>query len=78
MGEAEYRAKLDYKLCELGVSYSARSAIINAKVKDCEDRAYYNNRSLEDEFERDLEGMESMDSREQMKGLLSRPYNIEL
>lgn len=57
MGEAEYRARLEYKLCELGVSYSARSAIIDAKVKDLEDRAYYNNRSLEEEFEIDLEGI---------------------
>lgn len=57
MDEAEYRARLEYKLCELGVSYSARSAIIEAKVKDCEDRAYYNNRSLEEEFERELEAI---------------------
>ena len=58
MDEAEYRARLEYKLCELGVSYSARSTIIEAKVKDCEDRAYYNNRSLEEEFERDLKQSE--------------------
>ena len=57
MGEAEYRAKLDYILCELGVSYSARSAIIEARVKDLEDRAYYHNRSVEEEFERDIESM---------------------
>lgn len=76
MSEAEYRAKLDFKLCELGLSYSARSAIIEAKVKDCEDRAYYNNRSLEEEFERELEGMDAEDPREQIKGLINRPYNI--
>lgn len=61
MGEAEYRERLEYKLCEMGLSYSTRSAIIDAKVKDCEDRAYYNNRSLEEEFERELEGMELED-----------------
>lgn len=57
MGEAEYRARLEYELCEMGFSYSVRSAIIEAKVKDCEDRAYYNNRSLEEEFERELEAI---------------------
>lgn len=57
MGEAEYRAKMDFILCELGVSYSTRSNIIEAKVKDCEDNAYYHNRSLEEEFERDIESM---------------------
>lgn len=75
MGEAEYRDKLGYKLCELGISYSVRSAIIDAKVKDCEDRAYYNNRSLEEEFERELEGMDAEDPREIMKDLItSRRY----
>lgn len=71
MSEAEYRAKLDYKLCELGLSYSARSDIIEAKVRDCEDRAYYHNRSVEEEFERELEGMEAEDSHETMKRIIS-------
>lgn len=71
MGEAEYRAKLDYKLCELGISYSARSDIIEAKVRDCEDRAYYHSRSVEEEFEREIEGMEAEDSHETMKRLIS-------
>ncbi len=75
MSEAEYRAKLEYKLCELGVSYSTRSAIIEAKIKDLEDRAYYNNRSLEEEFERELEGMDAEDPREIMKDIItSRRY----
>ena len=65
MEEAEYRARLEYKLCELGLSYSARSDIIEAKVKDLEDRAYYNNRSLEEEFERELEAIE--DSHEKIE-----------
>lgn len=60
MEEAEYRARLEYKLCEMGLSYSARSAIIDAKVKDLEDRAYYNNRSLEEEFEREVEISEDL------------------
>lgn len=71
MSEAEYRAKLDYKLCELGLSYSARSAIIEAKIADCEDRAYYHSRSIEEEFERELEGMDDEDSHKTMKRLIS-------
>lgn len=58
MDEAEYRAKLDYLLCEEGVSYSARSAIIEAKVKDCEDRAYYYGRTVEEEFYREFDGIQ--------------------
>lgn len=58
MDEAEYRARLDSLLCELGVSYSARSSIIEAKVKDCEDRAYYYGRSVGEEFSLDIDTMQ--------------------
>lgn len=78
MSEAEYRAKLDYKLCELGISYSARSTIIEAKIADCEDRAYYHSRSVEEEFERELEGMEAEDSHETMKRLISIMRNNKI
>ena len=55
MSEAEYRAKMNCILSELGLDHSARSAVIEAKIRDCEDRSYYFGRTIEEEFERDLE-----------------------
>ena len=54
MSEAEYREKMSYRLSELGLSRRDISRIIEAKIRHCEDRAYYCGRSVEEEFELDL------------------------